>query len=109
MGQRDGFSFADVSKINRMYQCDNDRREFGQNNVFNGNSNSNGNTNNNNNINNQNGFRNPFWNANGFARINELFDQYTSPSFWQGVFNNWISPQAQSRPNYGINGGYGFQ
>lgn len=94
MGQRVGFSSADLAKINRMYQCSNDRRGFSYNN-------GNQNYNNQNNNNNFNGNRNPFrLGTNALSQLNSFFGQYTSPRFWQGalgLFNNWLFPQNQNQ------------
>lgn len=93
MGQRDGLSYYDMEKINRMYQCGvNRRREFNQP-IPN--------------------YSRPIQSINS---IRTLFDTYTSPKFWGRVITNWVFPQRQNdynqyqdygyRPSFG--GFFGF-
>lgn len=76
MGQRDGFSSFDLEKLRRMYVCKRKKPNFGSN------------------AGPLSGFsgrddpirRNPF---------QQLFNAYTSPQFWQEIFNSFLVPQAQ--------------
>lgn len=73
MGQRERLSYSDEAKINRMYKCN--KRPLSTT------------------AEDQQDFRRPF--ANGVA---QLFDAYTTPSFWQKIFNSWAHPQRYQQP-----------
>lgn len=82
MGQRDGLSYNDIKKIGRMYQCERDQPIF-----------------------NAIAAAKPIINAiaggvtsdRRFQFGRDIFSAYTSPQFWQRVFNQWVFPQQQQQ------------
>lgn len=98
MGQRDGLSYYDIQKIGRMYNCERQQPIF-----------------------NAVAVAKPIINAiaganknsdRGFQFGREFFNTYTSPQFWQRLFNSWVfPPQRQRYPErtYNDYGFYGFR
>lgn len=102
MGQRDGFSNSDLRKLARMYKCDRSQTNFNAVSATKPITNAIANGGNTNNINNNQQFQ--------FGR--EFFNAYTSPEFWQRLFNSWVFPQPQNfrypDRNYNSYGLFGF-
>lgn len=96
MGQRDALSYYDIVKIERMYGCD--RKQTGQPATVA--------TNNNN------------YTPGRFQFGRQLINAYTSPQFWQRLFNIWFSQRQQPQPpppqhqpihdNYGYLNGFWY-
>lgn len=100
MGQRDGLSYYDIMKLERMYECDRKQNSHSvaatataTTPVTAANSNNNS--------------------PGRFQFGRQLLNNYISPQFWQRLFNSWFlpQPQPQRHRNYNDNSGYlfGFQ
>lgn len=102
MGQRDGFTNSDLTKLARMYKCDLTQTNVNAVSATKPIINAIANGVNKNNLNNHQQFQ--------FGR--QLFNAYTSPEFWQRLFNSWAFPQPQHfrypDRNYNDYGSFGF-